>query len=476
MEEDFKLSLSHVPHTTSETGFAGCAKTPPSWLTALVHHYEGDKKHMHEFFLSKHFIDGPEIVLICKKCHKRFILTTLLQTPTEETIKQTNVKRDMCAANRENHLHHLHTIISTNTNIASQCCYCNFNVNVVIHEPYMGIQIFDELQKTRHFHKYSDSKKKKSSVENGPCIIDTLDLLSAIINTLVESDRRPRVKLNSKFFISKIGYDSASKAFFDKLGFELEDFCLLPPPLTEDYFIKVKHVTEEINMRLMEICEKASESCYKFYQYDKPYGVLEDILGTKYQSTIHLPFNPTCATYSLSDNYTTLGCVSDMDDKILEWAYKKAYLVPHCTCTQQQLFSAVSTNDKPPIFGLAIFEHNYHENALVDQTIEISDFGEEASNIEIIEESEKEINEINTRTTHEKSKKGQRGGRMGGLVDRLNETSKLGIMNEIDGDMGKAISHEVGNKPNLSELPEFEPLHIFSKHYDYLALLYEMQL
>ncbi|CAG8466940.1 859_t:CDS:2 [Cetraspora pellucida] len=323
MEGDFKLSLSHVPHTTSKTGFAGCAKTPPCWLTALVHHYEGDKKHMHEFFLSKHFIDGPEIVLICKKCHKRFILTTILQTPTEETINQTNVKRGMCAANRENHLHHLHTIISTNTNIASQCCYCNFNVNVVIHEPHMGIQIFDELQKTRHFHKYSNTKKETNSVEIGPCIIDTLELLSNIINTIL--DRRRRLNLNSKQFISKIGYDSASKAFFDKLEYKLvDDHYLLPPPLTEDYFIKVKHITEEINMRIMETFEKASESCYKLYKHDKPYGVLEDILGTKYQSTIYLSFNPTCAAYSLSDNYTTLGCVSDMDDKILEWAYKKA--------------------------------------------------------------------------------------------------------------------------------------------------------
>ncbi|CAG8820297.1 5352_t:CDS:2, partial [Cetraspora pellucida] len=100
-------------------------------------------------------------------------------------------------------------------------------------------------------------------------------------------------------------------------------------------------------------------------------------------------------------------------------------------------------------------------NALVDQTIEISDFGEGASNIEIIEKSKEEINEINTRATREKSKKGRRGERIGGRVGRLNETSKSGIMNEIDDDM---------------ELPEFELLHTFSNHHGYSTLPHEMQI
>ncbi|CAG8849339.1 25386_t:CDS:1, partial [Racocetra persica] len=36
----------------------------------------------------------------------------------------------------------------------------------------------------------------------------------------------------------------------------------------------------------------------------------------------YLPFDPTIC--SLSASCTTLGCVSNMNDKILEWAYKKA--------------------------------------------------------------------------------------------------------------------------------------------------------
>ncbi|CAG8487097.1 13916_t:CDS:2, partial [Cetraspora pellucida] len=123
----------------------------------------------------------------------------------------------------------------------------------------------------------------------------------------------------------------------------------------------------------------------------------------------------------------------------------------------------VSNNNVSDSKYLAIFEH-HHGNMLVDQTIEISDFGEGASNIEIIEESEEEINEINTRATREKS-----------------------IMNEIDDNMGeasksdkkekkKAISHKAGNKSNLSELPEFELLHTFSNHHGYSTLPHEMQI
>ncbi|CAG8808965.1 10158_t:CDS:2, partial [Cetraspora pellucida] len=123
----------------------------------------------------------------------------------------------------------------------------------------------------------------------------------------------------------------------------------------------------------------------------------------------------------------------------------------------------VSNNNASDSKYLAIFEH-HHGNVLVDQTIEISDFCKGASNIEIIEESEEEINEINTRATREKS-----------------------IMNEIDDNMGeasksdkkgkkKAISHKAGNKPNLSELPEFEPLHTFSNHHGYSTLPHETQI
>ncbi|CAG8633010.1 20591_t:CDS:10 [Cetraspora pellucida] len=301
VQQDSRPALPPRPSATNEMAFAGCAKTPPSWLTALVHHYEGDKKHAHEFLLSKHFGDGPEIVLICKKCHKRFSLTTSIPTPMEETISQINVERGMCVANRENHLHHLHTTISTKTNVASECCYCHFTVNVVIHEPYIDIQIFDELQKTRPIPTYSNAARKTNGVENEPSILDTLELLSNIINTLRTSDTRRKLNLNSKQFMSRIVYNSASKAFFDKLEYELvDDHHLMPPELTEDYIIKSKHVSEEIDMRIMDISENEQ------------------------RHRTSLPFNPTTPTRSSSSSCTTLGCVSDMDDKILEWAYTKA--------------------------------------------------------------------------------------------------------------------------------------------------------
>ncbi|RIB29938.1 hypothetical protein C2G38_2136613 [Gigaspora rosea] len=122
-------------------GFAGCAKTPPSWLTALVNYCNEDKKqHIHEFFLSKYFVDGSETVLI----------------------------------------------------------FINF------------------------------------------------------INS-VNSDAR--ININSKVFTSKIGFDDASKTFFDKLGYKLVDDQKLfePPPFTNDYIAKFQHVSEEIDMKVMDI-------------------------------------------------------------------------------------------------------------------------------------------------------------------------------------------------------------------------------
>ncbi|CAG8588324.1 20530_t:CDS:10 [Dentiscutata erythropus] len=332
IQQDSKPALPPRPTVINETGFSGCAKTPPSWLTALVHHNEGNKKHVHEFFLSECFANEPETVLICKKCHKRFILSTSISTQTDETTSQINFDRGMCAVNLENKLHHLHTTISTKTNVASQCCYCNFTVNVEIHEPYIEIQIFDDLQKTRHIPTYSNITRKTNGFENGPSInlFDTLDLLSKIITKLINNadnaDGGIRLNVNSKVFTSKVGYDNASKAFFDKLGYELvDDQYMEPPPLTDEYTVKLKHVKEQIEMKTIEIHEKASGQFSTSYK--EPYEKLETILGTKYEQRQHRTlssFDPTNAIRSPSPSCTTLGCVSDMDDKTLEWAYLKA--------------------------------------------------------------------------------------------------------------------------------------------------------
>ncbi|CAG8560535.1 17136_t:CDS:2, partial [Gigaspora rosea] len=79
------------------------------------------------------------------------------------TISQINVEHGICVANQENYLHHLHTTISTKTNIVSQCCCCNFTVNVVIHEPFIDIQIFDDLQKIRLIPTYSLLARKTNA-------------------------------------------------------------------------------------------------------------------------------------------------------------------------------------------------------------------------------------------------------------------------------------------------------------------------
>ncbi|CAG8644317.1 18320_t:CDS:2 [Gigaspora margarita] len=279
--------------------FAGCAKTPHSWLTALVNYYNEDKKHIHEFFLSKYFGDRSKTVLICKKCHKRFTLITS--------------EHGICVANPENNLHHLHTTTLTKTNIASQCCYCNFTVNVVIHEPFIDIQIFDDLQKRRFILTYSPLARKTNGVDNEPMIdlFDTLDTFSRIVENFIHSinsdDAKRKIYINSKVFFDNLGY----KLVDDQNFFE-------PPPFTNDYIVKFQHVSEEIDMKVMDMSEKTFKTFRNPYKYKKPYQRLQFILGTEY--------DPRYRTFLPSFNpiYATLGCVSDMNDEILEWAYTKA--------------------------------------------------------------------------------------------------------------------------------------------------------
>ncbi|CAG8713375.1 27003_t:CDS:10, partial [Gigaspora margarita] len=226
-----------------------CAKTSHSWLTALVNHYNGDKKHIHEFFLSKYFVEQTRDCFNMQDMSQ----TLITSLPMEKT--------------------------------------------------------------TRYIPAYSNIAE---GVKNVPTInsIETLEILS------------------NKDFFDELGYEMIGSQFFN------------PPPRTDDYIVKFKHVSEEIDMRFMEIYEKIAGIYPKSYK--KPYEnwrlflernvliklthrmivlikltlfTFNDILQVEQRYCTFLPFDPTIA---LPASYTTLGCVSDMKDKILKWAYKKA--------------------------------------------------------------------------------------------------------------------------------------------------------
>ncbi|CAG8539631.1 3335_t:CDS:10 [Diversispora eburnea] len=266
------------PRRNESNVFSDCAKTPPLWLIALTRHNTGEY-HTHDFLLSQ-FDDENVTRLICKDCHKRFMLNTSFPSASSSdgggggrggNFDLSYSDRGMCTANSEHKMHHLHTPSIDKSTIHSYCCLCLLDINVEIMEPIIDISIFEEMKKTRKpVPLWSDTLKSKTngttSQENTIYFSETLEVLKSVVQNFLNDDSpRKNVKVTGEKFISKIGFDEASKAFFTKLDYTLDsnDSVMLfrPPPLDEKSQFKFKHVLEELDLQYIELSD-ASSRCH----------------------------------------------------------------------------------------------------------------------------------------------------------------------------------------------------------------------
>ncbi|CAG8805884.1 4507_t:CDS:2, partial [Dentiscutata erythropus] len=167
------------------------------------------------------------------------------------------------------------------------------------------ISIFEEMKKTRKpVPLWSDTLKSKTngttSQENTIYFSETLEVLKSVVQNFLNDDSpRKNVKVTGEKFISKIGFDEASKAFFTKLDYTLDsnDSVMLfrPPPLDEKSQFKFKHVLEELDLQYIELNKPRSPNLSS--------GV----------------FDPKST--SASSRCHALGCIPEMDDSILTEMY-----------------------------------------------------------------------------------------------------------------------------------------------------------
>ncbi|CAI2169084.1 20432_t:CDS:10, partial [Funneliformis geosporum] len=313
ISQDSKVPPPLPPRRNIGTGenieFAKHGKTPPAWLCTLIRHSPGDNEHLHEFYLSEAFDSENETVLLCQKCHSWFHLTTTASNISGDNM---NLEQGRCVSNRDNNLHHLHTTTMTKTCISTNCCLCKFSANVEIKDPLIDMEIFNHLSKLRKHSSYANIVRNNSESEFNASLNDVIDYMIKIVDDLLSHDMRS-LTIHCEEFQGKIGLDEASKAIFQSLGFQFENNCLSPiDSLTEQ---NNKLAKEELKMISFELNSKNNAK--------KPYEKLGNILGTKYNISFSgscTKFDPSIATRPSSSFF--LGCVSDMDDQTLIWAYK----------------------------------------------------------------------------------------------------------------------------------------------------------
>ncbi|CAG8569018.1 15047_t:CDS:10, partial [Acaulospora morrowiae] len=304
IQQDSKPALPPRP-----TEFSGCAKTPPAWLVALTRHSTAEKNHVHDFYLCRVFGDEVVTGIICKTCHKRFMLTTSVGA-----FNEMNVEPRMCILNHKNSLHHFHTEEATELRIYSRCCICDLSVFVEISNPILGTWIFNEMSRTRSLNRNGGSTHYP----------ETIRCLSEIVKNYLDEGGQP-LNIDGNSFKQRIGYDEASRAFFQALGYTLgyeEIRRFHPPPSSDETRTKFKYVLEELDMKILELNEMTSNSDID----ERPWGKLNSVLGTEYKKhhatrNYGRPFDPSSPVKSAS---SILGCLSDMDDDILVWAYELA--------------------------------------------------------------------------------------------------------------------------------------------------------
>ncbi|RIA97236.1 hypothetical protein C1645_814311 [Glomus cerebriforme] len=288
--------------TSEHVEFSMLGKTPPAWLHALIHYSSEEDIHPHEFYLSTEFDNEVETVFLCQKCHNWFFLT--IATP------KANQEPTIC--NSENNLHHLHTTTMTRTSISANCCSCNLTVNIEIKEPFIDMRLFNDLAKLRK-HSYANAVSH-SEFEYKTNLVDVINKMIKIVSDTLDENLQS-LKINCENF----EIDKASQTLFEKLGFKLMDDCLIPPvSLSDDEKRNIKSTKEELIMLSFEL------NPYLKYDAKKPYEKLNYVLGTTYKTRFvgsYEKFEPHFIR-SLHPSCFFLGCVSEMDDQILIWAYK----------------------------------------------------------------------------------------------------------------------------------------------------------
>nr|CAG8514926.1 14491_t:CDS:10 [Entrophospora candida] len=313
ISQDSKNPPALPPRKSEFSG--GKPQTPPAWLVSLTRHNQGEYNHPHEFLLSKRFNREDMTVFICKKCHKWFRLKADLPESLDLN-NRLNPEPGSCIKNHENKLHHLHTTMSDDSRtLNAHCCLCSFVIKVDIDEPLIDIQIFDALQKSRQHY-----STKTTENESQPDFNRTIVSLGQLLDNAINENMTPLPMggIHGDFYKTNIGWDSASQALLEKIGYKKNNNQF-------EYAIFkgrkriISQAKEELDMQHMEFTN------FQKNDYLNPYDTLANILGTKYQrhnDPSQSTFNPvsiTCSTQA--SGYSILGCVSDMEDDILKWAY-----------------------------------------------------------------------------------------------------------------------------------------------------------
>ncbi|CAG8482078.1 11268_t:CDS:2, partial [Paraglomus occultum] len=287
-------------------------RIPAAWLVALTRH-KGDEPHVHSFWLSHLFDNDASTVFLCKQCHYWFAIT--VTRPKDQPPESST---GICPVNQENSFHHLHTTTEIASSISAHCCQCDFTVNVNITDPSIPMEIMNDLLRNRRLPYTYDSPSITNGTETTTELRDTVLALAKYLSELLSGNGKG-IRITDEEF----GFDGVSQAFFQIMDFHMGEDGYYEPPLLDNQgrIDSVKRVQEELYMMVLDNSGYINETIPK---YEDPYTKLANIIGTQQPLfTIASALDPSRISLR-STGYAVLGCVEDVQDEVIEWAYKRA--------------------------------------------------------------------------------------------------------------------------------------------------------
>ncbi|RKP37804.1 hypothetical protein BJ085DRAFT_32885 [Dimargaris cristalligena] len=224
---------------------------------------------------------------------------------------------------------------STTTTVPSQpglphaitvsCCQCAFSATVQLALPIIPTSVLTALERSRVESTNPDHPQALAS-EAAQHLGRCLEIFLIYISDALRGNGRA-INTKNKSFRERVGLHPASLALFEAMGFELRATHLYPPELNDTARADLQRAQEQLAVHVDQLHRRLHHGAeHSKYPCSEAKVALQKALGvasypkksggggggSSGQSADGDPL--TC--------YTTLGCVNDMDDTVLNWAYR----------------------------------------------------------------------------------------------------------------------------------------------------------
>ncbi|KAJ1923285.1 ubiquitin-specific protease ubp2 [Tieghemiomyces parasiticus] len=206
-----------------------------------------------------------------------------------------------------------------------KCCQCLFTATLTMTAPTIPAPTMSLLERSRVVRDIP--ARLLSETDRHQIFGRCLETLLIYITNLLDGQRRT-INTENPSFQERIGYDAASVACFEALGFRVEDRVLQPPELDPVATARLWRARYQLEVRVAVLYHRTHPGTdHPKYRFSTADAALGKALGTRYpprqRTSAVIPADYLAEQHKdITPSYSALGCVPSMSDAVLVWAYR----------------------------------------------------------------------------------------------------------------------------------------------------------